>query len=80
MTPPLDPPHGPHFFQFFLSVLDHRSPLLYFFLLLHYCVPLYIFTVFVHFFFNNRGESGSFTTTATIEGRAVVLQPPQLSF
>ena len=52
--PPGPPPWTPHFFQIFFSVLDHRSPLLYFFLLLYYCVPLYIFTVFVHFFFNNR--------------------------
>ena len=55
MPPPPGPPlWTPHFFQIFFSVLDHRSPLLYFFLLLYYCVPLYIFTVFVHFFFNNR--------------------------
>ena len=64
LEPPWTPPWTPHFFQFFFSVLDHRSPLLYFFLLLYYCVPLYIFTVFVHFFFNNQVQSGSFTTTA----------------
>ena len=52
----MPPPHG---------VLDHRSPLLYFFLLLYYLVSLYIFTVFLHFFL-------------IIEGRAVVIQPPQL--
>ena len=54
-SPPWTPPMDPHFFQFFFSVLDHRSHLLYFFLLLYYCAPLCIFTVFFHFIFNNRG-------------------------
>ena len=54
-TPPWIPPMDTPFFTIFFSILDHRGPPLYFFLLLYYCVPLYIFTVFVHFFFNNRG-------------------------
>ena len=42
--PPMDLP----FFLIFFSILDHRSPFLYFFLLLYYCY-IYIFTVFIHF-------------------------------
>ena len=61
------PPWTPHFFQFFFLFWTTGAPFYIFFFyisVLYYCVSLYIFTVFVHFF-------------SIIEGRAVVIQPPQ---
>ena len=73
------PPWTPHFFQFFFSILDHRSPLLYFFPLLYYCVPLYIFTVFVHIFstlkttaaFNEEPEKENLACKAEENGKII---------
>ena len=48
------PPTGPSRVRIFLKIFGPPKPLLYIFLLLYYCVPLYIFTVFVHIFFNFR--------------------------
>ena len=53
--PPWTPPPGPPiFFKKIFQFWTTGAPFYIFFLLLYYCVPLYIFTVFVHFFFNNR--------------------------
>ena len=58
------PPMDPQGSDFFLKFFGPPEPLLYIFLLLYYCVPL-IFSLFLFTFFS------------IIEGKAVVIQPPQ---
>ena len=63
--PPWTPPGPPIFYNF--SVLDHRSPF-YKFFFYYITVFLFIFSLFLFTFFS------------IIEGRAVVIQPPQVYF
>ena len=68
LDPPLDPPHGPPiFFKFFFQFWTTGAPF-YIFFFYYITVFPFIFSLFLFTFFS------------IIEGRAVVLQPPQLFF